>query len=39
MFYTIYLKLSRLFKKIIINNNTDTNFIKVNINDKYRCPV
>ncbi len=39
MFYTIYLKLSSLFKKRIAKNNTDTNFIKVDINDKYRCPV
>ena len=39
MFYTIYLKISSLFKKRIANNNTDTNFVKVDINDKYRCPV
>ena len=39
MFYTIYLKLYNLFKKKGIVNNTDTNFVKVVINDKYRCPV
>jgi hypothetical protein len=40
MFYTIYIFIkTNLFKKKVELNNIDTNFVKVDINDKYRCPV